>query len=367
MINGHGGNIYVLARRLGCDTSEIIDMSSNLNPYGPPAGLVDHLRAQILSINALPEVDARTTVNTFADRYGIDPDRVLAGNGTTQFIYSIPQVLQSKRVLIIGPTYADYADGCRMHGISFDFHLALEENGFQPDPSLITGQLTGIDTVFICNPNNPTGVLWKKKDLYDIIRDHARVRFVVDESYLPFVQDGEHESLIDSDLPNLLLLHSLSKIFRIPGLRIGFLIAPEKKIKDFHPHLLPWNVNSLSQQAVQYLMSNRTETDAFVAQTCRQLQTEKEALMEALSVSCYLSVYPSATSFVLARLNQGVTAEAVVEYLSRKKLMIRNCSNFMGLSDRFIRISLKTADANRMAVQLLLELFEQKERAGNQS
>ena len=210
-------------------------------------------------------------------------------------------------------------------------------------------------------------MLWKKKDLYDIIRDHARVRFVVDESYLPFVRNGERESLIDADLPNLLLLHSLSKIFRIPGLRIGFLIAPEKKIKDFHPHLLPWNVNSLSQQAVQYLMSNRTETDAFVAQTCRQLQTEKAALMEALSASCHLSVYPSATSFLLVRLNQRATAETVVEYLSRKKLMIRNCSNFTGLSDRFIRISLKTAEANRMAVQLLSEMFEQKEeRAGNQ-
>ena len=90
-------------------------------------------------------------------------------------------------------------------------------------------------------------------------------------------------------------------------------------------------------------------------------------MMEALSASSYLTVYPGATAFVLARLNQRVTAEAVVEYLSRKKLMIRNCSNFRGLSDRFIRISLKTADANRMAVQLLMEMFDQKERAGNQS
>ena len=365
MINGHGGNIYGLARQLGCKTSEIIDMSSNVNPYGPPAGLVDHLRDQILSINALPEVDAHTTVNAFAYRYGIDPDRVLAGNGTTQFIYTIPKVLQSSRVLIIGPTYADYADGCRMHGIPFDFHLTREEGGFRPDASLVARQLTGIDTVFICNPNNPTGVLWKKKDLYDMIRDHAQVRFVVDESYLPFVPDGAGESLIDTDLPNLLLLHSLSKIFRIPGLRIGFLMAPEKKIKDFLSHMLPWNVNSLSQQAVQYLMTNRAETDAFVAQTRRQLQTEKAVLIEALSASGYLSVFPSVTSFVLVRLNRGSTAETVVEYLYRKRLLIRNCSNFNGLSDKFIRISLKTTEANRMTVQLIQELFEQKERAGN--
>lgn len=367
MINGHGGNIYELARRLGCRASEIVDMSSNVNPYGPPGGLVDHLRDQILSIKALPEVDARTTVKMFADRYGIDPDRVLAGNGTTQFIYSIPRVLQSEKVLIIGPTYSDYADGCRMHGISFAFHLIREENGFQPDPDVITGQLNGIDTVFICNPNNPTGVMWKKNDLFDIIRDHPRVRFVVDESYLPFVTEGETESLIHSELPNLLLLHSLSKIFRIPGLRIGFLIAPENMIKDFHLHLLPWNVNSLSQQAVQYLMTNRAETDAFVAKTCRHLLTEKTKLIEALAASDYISVFPSATSFLLARLKKEVTAEAVVEYLSCKKLLIRNCSNFKGLSDRYIRVSLKTAKVNRMAVQLLSEMFDQMDRAGHPS
>ena len=360
MIKGHGGNIYDLAERLGCDASEIIDLSSNLNPFGPPSGLVDYLKKHILKINALPEVDARNTAVAFAERYGIDPDCVLAGNGTTQFIYTIPHVFQAERVLIVGPTYADYADGCRMHGISFGYYLSEESKSFKPDLKLLRNQLHGIDTVFICNPNNPTGVLWPKKELLSLIGDHSHIRFIVDESYLPFVTDGGAESLIEAGHPNLLILYSLSKIFRIPGLRIGFLIASPSIIEKFYPTLLPWNVNSLSQAAVRYLMENRAETESFINSTVDWLRSERDLLRDTLSKSSGMTVYPSTTSFMLVRLNGGFTAEDTVDYLSHHKILIRNCANFEGLSNRFIRLSLKTEDANRRIARLLLDMIEKK-------
>lgn len=356
MIKGHGGNIYELAEHVGCDPSEIIDMSSNVNPFGPPPGLVDYLKDHILKINALPEVDAGNTSAAFSDRYGIDRNRVLAGNGTTQFIYSIPQVLQAKRVLIVGPTYADYADGCRMHGISYDYYITEAANSFKPLHTDLRNRFDGIDTVFICNPNNPTGVLWSREALLNLISDHPNIRFVVDESYLPFVTHGDKESLLQAELPNLLILHSLSKIFRIPGLRIGFLVAPNAIIEKFYTYLLPWSVNSLSQTAVQYLMTNRTETESFIHSTRDRIRGERELLRDTLSESSCITVYPSTTSFMLARLNEGITAEDAVDYLSHHKILIRNCANFEGLSNKFIRLSLKTGDANQMAARLLLNM-----------
>jgi len=360
LIKGHGGNIYDLAERLGCDASEIIDMSSNVNPFGPPPGLIDYLKDHILKINALPEVDAGNTSAAFSDRYGIDRNRVLAGNGTTQFIYSIPQVLQAKRVLIVGPTYADYADGCRMHGVLFEYYISEESKKFNPDFAGLETSLNGIDTVFICNPNNPTGVLIPGNDLLSLIRGYPNIRFVIDESYLPFVSHGDEESLISEEHPNLLILHSLSKIFRIPGIRIGFLIASKSTIEKYLPYMLPWNVNSLSQAAVEYLMENRTETEFFIRSTCDRLRIERELLKDTLSRSSSLTVYPSTTSFMLARLNEGFIAEDTVEYLSHHKILIRNCANFEGLSNRFIRLSLKSSDANRMAARLLLDMIEKK-------
>ena len=358
MIKGHGGNIHDLAGRLGCDASEIIDMSSNVNPFGPPPGLVDYLKRHILKINALPEVDAQSASSAFSDRYGINRDRVLAGNGTTQFIYSIPRLLQAERVLIVGPTYADYADGCRMHGISFTYYFTEASNSFQPILNELKRLLHGVDTVFVCNPNNPTGVLWPRETLLNLISDHPSIRFVVDESYLPFVTDGDEESLLQTERSNLLILHSLSKIFRIPGLRIGFLIAPKAIIDTFYTYLLPWNVNSLSLCAVQYLMANKAETESFIRSSRDRIMLERALLMDTVSKYSHITVYPSTTSFVLARLKEGITAEDMVEYFSLRKILIRNCANFDGLSNRYIRISLKTREANQTAARLLLDGVE---------
>jgi threonine-phosphate decarboxylase len=126
MIIGHGGNIYDIAHRLGCEPSEITDMSSNVNPLGPPPGLVAFIQNNLNVIAALPEVDSKLLVHSFAARYGVDPACVLAGNGSTQFIYAIPMALKTQSALIIGPTYADYADACSMHSIAYRYGFANE-------------------------------------------------------------------------------------------------------------------------------------------------------------------------------------------------------------------------------------------------
>jgi threonine-phosphate decarboxylase len=110
MINGHGGNVYQLARDLGCLPSDIIDMSSNVNPFGPPPGLMALLKENIHAITALPEVDAGSAVGAFSARYGLRPDQVVPGNGTTQLIHTLPLALETRHALIVAPTYSDYAD-----------------------------------------------------------------------------------------------------------------------------------------------------------------------------------------------------------------------------------------------------------------
>ena len=133
MIQGHGGNVAALAAQLGCRPEAIVDMSSNINPLGSLPGLIDHLRGRIECIRRLPEVDAAGAVRGLADLLGIDPARVLAGGGTTQFIYAACAALSARHPLILGPTYADYADGCRVHDLEPDFCLADPTADFQPD------------------------------------------------------------------------------------------------------------------------------------------------------------------------------------------------------------------------------------------
>ena len=110
MTFGHGGNIYEVARRYGRRPSDIIDMSSNINPLGPPPGLIEFLHDNMAKITRLPEVDNQETIKHFAGFLAIEPERLLVGNGTTQFIYSMPRALGIKNPIVIGPTYSDYQD-----------------------------------------------------------------------------------------------------------------------------------------------------------------------------------------------------------------------------------------------------------------
>jgi threonine-phosphate decarboxylase len=357
MINGHGGNVYQLARDLGCLPSDIIDMSSNVNPFGPPPGLMALLKENIHAITALPEVDAGSAVGAFSARYGLRPDQVVPGNGTTQLIHTLPLALETRHALIVAPTYSDYADACRMHNVPFEYFLSHASQRFEPGMAKLSDAADRADTVFLCNPNNPTANLIPGADLADLCRRHPGTRFVVDESYLPFVIDGDDHTLIGSGLPNVMVLHSMSKIFRVPGLRIGFLKAPTDIVRRMKRYFLPWSVNSLAHLAVIYLMERRDDINPFVEKSRRVLDHERKEMAARLEKIPTIEVFPSCTSFILARLTGAHTAERVCAALSRERVLIRNCKNFEGLSDRFIRISLKTPDINRMLAEKLARLL----------
>jgi len=353
MIGGHGGNVYALARRLGCAPTDILDLSSNVNPLGPPPGLREHLAGHLDAIAVLPEVDSGEIVERYAARLGLPADRVAAGNGTTQFIYSIPSTLKTRRALIVGPTYSDYADSCRLHGVEPGFLLWPAADGFRADPQRLSEAAAGADTVFVCNPNNPTGGLIPVEDLRQVCAAHPAVRFVVDESYLPFVLDGERQSLVGCGLANVIVLLSISKIYRIPGLRIGFLAGDPAVVARFRHGLLPWSVNALAQAAVRFVCEAGAAIDRFTAESREHLARERRDLQERLAAIPGMHPYPSTASFVLVRLPEGLTAASAWERLAAERILIRDCSNFAGLSERFIRICPRSRDSNRRAAEAL--------------
>ncbi len=356
MITGHGGNIYALAQRLGCAPADIIDMSSNVNPLGPMQGLTDALKANLDTITALPEVDAQTIVNQFAAHYDVNPGCVIAANGTTQLIHATPIALQSKRVLIVGPTYSDYADACAMFGVPHEFFLVDASRRFLLDISETARQCQGFDTVFICNPNNPTGSLIAAEDLKWLFAQAPQTMFVIDEAYLPFSDSEKHASVMGSEVPNVIVLHSMSKIFRIPGLRIGFLIGPPRVIDKFRHYQLPWTVNCLAHTAVNYLMTHGERVETFIDETRAFITLEKKRFEAGLSGVPGLTVFPTETSFFLMQLGGNLTATSVCEGLAQQRVLIRNCANFKGLNEQFVRVSLKTADCNQLVIDHLARI-----------
>ena len=163
-----------------------------------------------------------------------------------------------------------------------------------------------------------------------------------------------------------MVLNSMSKFFTIPGLRIGFLISSPVIIKQFKTYLLPWSVNSLAQMAVQYLMKQPVEVKTFIENTVKFIARERDLLFETFKNSTFIKLFPSTTSFILARLFGNLTARGLAMDLAQDRILIRNCSNFSGLSDRFVRFSLKTSEINQIFAKKLLARISREESAGKE-
>jgi len=353
LIEGHGGDIYRMARVLNCSPSQIVDMSSNVSPLGMPPGLEDYLRQGLRELISLPEVDSEELRSNFANKWNISENQVVVGNGTTEFIYILPVALGIKKALIVGPTYADYADACAVFNVTYSFYLALEENDFKPNIDHVELSLRGVDTVFICNPNNPTGHLIPGNTLKELCEDNPEKIFIVDESYLPFVVDGQNETLINKALKNVVVLRSFSKIFGIPGLRLGFLSASPDIIQKIGRHKRPWNVNRLAQLAGIFLLGQ----DQFIKDVGHFTKKERTGFLKQLRDVTGLRPFSGVTNFILFKLVGRLKAADVCKRLAQNRILIRDCSNFYGLSDRFIRIALKTPEENNICIQRLRDIL----------
>jgi threonine-phosphate decarboxylase len=363
MIQGHGGNKQKLAEQLDCPVADIIDMSSNLNPLGPPDRIHAVIRENLSAIHSLPEPDAASMCKGFARYHDIDPEVVMAGNGTTFFIYTLPRALEAKRVLIAGPTYSDYKDACSMHGIDHFHCLAQKEQNFQWDMDQVSEMAASCDLVFLCNPNNPTGALTPRDKIASLIKRHPSVCFVVDESYLPFVDDARNLSFVsDTHYPNLLVLSSMSKIFRIPGLRTGFLSGARSLIDKVAGHYQPWSVNALAQEVITDIFAHPEEIEPFYEQTRAYIRQEKQVFTQALGGVNGIRLFDAPPYFILAELDH-MTAPDFCRAIGQYKILIRDCGNFHGLTHRFVRFSLKTRKINLALAASIKKVLTTGERA----
>lgn len=353
MLQGtHGGNILAVAAALDCEAAELLDMSSNLTPLGPVPGLREVLRDKLDEIAFLPEIDSETLRRVFAGKYALGFEQVLVGNGTTEFIYALPAALGLRRAVIINPTYADYFTACSWMGMEVaGFNLPAGED-FALDFSRLDTLLQGDELVFICNPNNPTGQVIQSAELLDCIARHKKSYFLVDESYLPFVRE---KSLLHLPLPeNLFVLFSASKIYGIPGLRLGFLVATAGNMGLLAGRRKPWGVNRLAQVAGEYLLQHG---DGYVESVVSFLEKERPGFAAELARLPGVEVVPGRTNFILCRLLHTINAPCLREKMLAHRILIRDCSNFAGLDDRYFRLSMKEPAQNSRCLQAMAEIL----------
>ena len=330
MINGHGDDIH--GKKI------VSNFSSNICNSFDAAAFDAYLSRYMNVIHSYPEPDANSLTEQLAVRSGVKSDHVLVTNGATEAIYLIAQTFAGMRSLIITPTFSEYEDACRINKHQLSYATTLVEIG------------DGVDLIWLCNPNNPTGSAYDKKFLDNYISEHPSVLFIIDQSYEAFT-DRKFTFTADENISheNLIVLHSLTKSYAIPGLRLGYITACEDLIKKIIAYKQPWSVNALAITAGKYLLGQETciELSTYLSETSRFMHTLKNIKG--------LTVMPTNTHFFLCKLSDKKASDLKNYLINKHGILIRDASNFRGLDEHYFRLATQSPDENNNLVKAIKE------------
>ena len=348
----HGGNVKQLAEISGRTPKDILDFSANINPLGPPEWALSLIQSRFHDIQHYPDPDCSSLLESIAERYGVGRDQVIVGNGSTEILYLLPRVLPFGPVVIPVPSYIDYTSVVRLSGLSLKTIPLKEENAFKPDIDDIDALLAENGVVFLGQPNNPTGILYEASALRVLARKHPSAIFIVDEAFADFVENMD--SLTRDRPPNVVVLLSLTKIFAIPGIRLGCAVADVEIIRRLKAMQPPWSVNAIAQMVGERALQDREYLEKSRSHVTVQRTRQVERLRR---MGCF-TVYPGAANFLLLRIDRtGMDAAFIAAKLLADGIAIRRCQNFEGLGDRFFRIAVRTEEENMKLLTSLAKLI----------
>ncbi len=355
----HGGNLARAAREYGLPEQDLIDFSASINPLGPSPGVFRAIAENLWRIRHYPDPDCRVLINMLAEYLGMPPECIVPGNGGAELIYMLPSALKINRALVVAPTFSEYSAAIRAAGGETEYFCVPVEGEIYSHITELADRMAGYQAVFICNPNNPTGRLFRYDELSLLVdaASETGTMLVVDEAFMDFVDQRLESTLMPRvvENSNLVVLYSLTKFFGIPGLRLGALVAHPGLAADLNCKRDPWRVNALAQVAAEAALGDKEHMEA----TMDVVRTEREYLTAALSGICGVRPLPGAANFLLLDLSRsGKNVQELIIALGGRGMLVRDCSNFYGLEGCYIRIAVRTRKENDRLVSALKEILE---------
>jgi len=340
----HGGDVGRLALQSGRSAQELLDFSANINPCGFPPWLREVVNAALSDLCHYPDYACEALKQAAATRYHVPASHIVAGNGSSELLFALPRVFGHDRGVIAEPCYGEYEQVLRRQGAQLH-RLALQpEDGFQLNVAEfdeLLANLPAAATVILGHPNNPTGRCLEASEIRALAQRHMRHSFVIDEAFGDFV--AGFESLASDQPDNLVVLLSLTKNFAIPGLRLGLAVAHPEIARRLEMELPPWTVNTLAQAVGERALLDREYIDA-----SRQMVAQLRAdLIGRMSRIAWLQLFDSAANFLLFRLcHPTISATELAQRLFQRGIVVRDCANFHGMPEGFLRVAVRTAEEN---------------------
>lgn len=353
---GHGGDLTLARSKWGADGRELLDFSSNVNPLGPPPGLLQYLQSILPEITAYPSPQARELRVKLACYFNVPVEKLILGNGANELIHLLMLWRRPSRVIVPAPSFSEYERAALLAGAAVEYYSVKPDKKadfLEPVKRLKKG-----DIMVVCNPNNPTGQLFSRRELVPVVAEAESrgASIVIDESFIPLTGKPE-ESLRHHSSENLWIITSLTKIWGLPGLRIGFSIGPENEVDEISRRGDPWRVNILAQKAGLYCL----EKEDYLQQTLDLVEREREYLLNSFRTSGSFQVFSSSTNFILLK---GTAFEFEVAAfqadLAEKGILIRRADNFRELDRRYFRVAVRQHDENNKLVSAVDEWLQEK-------
>lgn len=316
------------------------NFSSNIWYGIDHSALYLHLSNLLPSITRYPEQEARSLKMQLANQLAVDASSIAIGNGSTELIYLLAMAFGRSKSLIVIPTFSEYKAACisQNHTLIYCQTEEMESAIINEQPSL----------VWICRPNNPDGSVYSITKLEKLVSQNSDTLFVIDQSYADFTVEESIPTNWLAIYPNVVLLHSLTKRFAIPGLRLGYCLANDTIIQKMDRHQIPWSVNTLAIAAGKFLLESNTRLPL------SEWLKERDRLMQSIDEIASLQSVNTSTPFFLVKLNLGKAA-TLKSFLIEKEILVRDATSFEGLNGEYIRINTLSPEQNNLLVTALKE------------
>ncbi|MEH7123261.1 threonine-phosphate decarboxylase CobD [Bacillus sp. JJ1773] len=339
----HGSNPQYLFAALNMPLPDhMVDFSANINPMGPPPILLEKWPELFSIIADYPDPKGRKFKKKLAEIENLSERQILIGNGGAELISLIGRKLAGKRVMIVQPSFSEYEEACRINGCTIDYHQ-LSPDKWGLDVEALAEKMPYTDALFLCNPCNPTGVYYSKSKLIELMNECQKQNclFIMDEAFYDFL--SEYESMVPYiyEFSNLLIIRSMTKMFAIPGLRLGYVMANQAIIDhlaSFQPH---WSMNALALQAGEWCL----ESESYVRETRELIDRERERLFNFYRQK-ELMVSPSRVNFYLLKDPFVDDQLPLFQFLLSKGIIPRHTMNFPGLEGAWLRFAIKGPKEN---------------------
>ncbi|MDD6206976.1 MAG: pyridoxal phosphate-dependent class II aminotransferase [Clostridiales bacterium] len=357
----HGSDLEKIEKIYGIRKEDIISFSANVNPLGVSFKLKETLSQHIDAITTYPDREYTSLRECISHYVDAPAERILVGNGSTELISILMQILKPQNALIVGPTYSEYEREIKLSQGSCHYFRLPEEQDFILEPADLVADFTSdTDLLILCNPNNPTSSIIPRtvlRKILDICKQKG-IFVMIDETYMEFAPDYEKMTAIPltASYNNLIILRGISKFFAAPGLRLGYAICGNRDlIQEINQKKNPWTINSLAAIAGEIMFKDQDYIDA----TKKMTLEERSRMIQKLSERSDLHAYPSYGNFVLVKiLREDITAMDLFEAAIRKNLMIRDCSSFPFLDEHFFRFCFMLPEQNDRLIDVLFQTLD---------